>query len=111
MDRSIERVDDLTEVLAYYINTYGKPIPNSLKKGVADKLLGFDEYQLAKYNRDSAVKLKDLLCLVHPRAKSEEQNTMFKRLLEDKLETPRIRQFSKEHTCSNEQKNPICGII
>lgn len=88
MDKAIERVDDMTETLAYYINTYGKPIPNSMKKGIADKLLTFDEYQLAKYNRNNSVKLKDLLCLVHPKVKNEDQNNMFKRLLEDKLETP-----------------------
>jgi hypothetical protein len=88
MDKSIERVDDMTEILAYYISSYGKPIPNSMKKGIADKFLSFDEYQLAKYNRSSAIRLKDLLCLVHPKAKNEEQNEMFKRLLEDKLETP-----------------------
>lgn len=88
MDKAIERVDDMTETLAYYINTYGKPIPNSMKKGIADKLITFDEYQLAKYNRSNSIKLKDLLCLVHPKAKNEDQNNMFKRLLEDKLETP-----------------------
>ena len=88
LNQSVERVDDMTEVLSYYINNYGKPIPNSIKKGVADKLLTFDEYQLAKYNRDGAVKLKDLLCLVHPKAKNEEQNDIFKRLLEDRLQTP-----------------------
>lgn len=89
MNNCILRVDDMTEILAYYINKYGKPIPNSIKKGIGDKLLNFDEYQLAKYNRSSnAVKLKDLLCLVHPKAKDEEQNDMFKRLLEDKLKTP-----------------------
>jgi len=88
MDKSIERVDDLAEMTAYYINTYGKPIPNSMKKGIADKLLTFDEYQLAKYNRSGTVKLKDLVCLVHPKAVSEEQNQLFKRLLEDKLQIP-----------------------
>lgn len=30
---SVRRVDDMTEILAYYLATYGKPIPNSLKKG------------------------------------------------------------------------------
>lgn len=88
MNKSIERADDMTETIAYYINTYGKPIPNSMKKGIADRLLCFDEYQLAKYNRGGDIKLKDLLLLVHPKAKNEEQNNMFKRLLEDKLETP-----------------------
>lgn len=88
INQGIERVDDIAEMLAYYINTYGKPIPNSMKKGIADKLITFDEYQLAKYNRNGTVKLKDLLCLAHPKAMNEEQSGMFKRLLEDKLQTP-----------------------
>jgi 60 kDa SS-A/Ro ribonucleoprotein len=88
LNKIVERPDDMTEVLAYYINTYGKPIPNSIKKGFGDTLGKFDEYQLAKYNRDNAVKLKDILCLVHPKAKDEKQSDLWKRLLEDNLETP-----------------------
>jgi 60 kDa SS-A/Ro ribonucleoprotein len=88
INKIVERADDMTEILACYINTYGKPIPNSMKKGIADKLIDFDEYRLAKHNRKNELKLKDLVCLVHPKAKNEEQNTMFKRLLEDKLQTP-----------------------
>lgn len=41
MNNCIFRVDDMTEILAYYINKYGKPIPNSIKKGIGDKLLSF----------------------------------------------------------------------
>ena len=88
INKAMIRVDDMTETLSYYINTYGKPIPNSMNKGIGDKFLEFDEYQLAKYNRSGGVRLKDLLCLTHPKAKNEEQNHMFKRLLEDKLKTP-----------------------
>lgn len=88
LNKIIERPDDMSEILAYYINTYGKPIPNALKKGIADSITGFDEYQLAKYNRMGLIKLKDLLCLTHPRAKTPEQNDVFKRVLEGKLKTP-----------------------
>jgi len=55
LNKIIERPDDMTEVLAYYLNTYGKPIPNSIKKGLADSFGKFDEYQLAKYNRKNAI--------------------------------------------------------
>jgi len=58
------------------------------KKRPGRQLWQFDEYQLAKYNRKNAVKLKDILCLVHPKAKDEIQNDLWKRLLEDRLETP-----------------------
>ncbi|AEV67439.1 TROVE domain-containing protein [Acetivibrio clariflavus] len=87
LNKIIERPDDMTEVLAYYLNTYGKPIPNSVKKGLADSFGKFDEYQLAKYNRKNAIKLKDILCLAHPKAKDERQSDLWKRLLEDRLET------------------------
>jgi hypothetical protein len=85
----IERVDDMTEILSYTINTFGKPIPNSMKKGLSDAFVGLNEYQLQKYNGgNKEFKLKDLVCLIHPKPENSEQSDMFKRLLEDKLETP-----------------------
>ena len=82
------RPDDLTEILAYYLNTYGKPIPNSLKKGLADAFAYFNEYQLEKYNRKRDIKLKDILCLCHPKPVNSVQSDVWKRLLEDNLEVP-----------------------
>ena len=84
-----ERGDDLTEIMAFYLSTFGKPIPNSLKKGINDKLITFDEYTLAKYKGDSkSVKMRDLLCLCRPKPQTDEQRKLFKRCLEDTLQTP-----------------------
>ena len=56
----VQRPDDATEVAAYYLGRYGKPFPNSLKKGLALGLAKFDAYQLAKYRAENAtVKLVD----------------------------------------------------
>ena len=83
------RGDDITEIMACYLSMFGKPIPNALKKGVNDVLQGFDEYTLAKYKGEgNAVKMRDLLCLCRPTPKTKEQSEMWKRLLENKLETP-----------------------
>ena len=83
------RGDDVTEIMAFYLATFGKPIPNSLKKGVADVLTGFDEYTLAKYKgAGKAVKMRDLLCLCRPTPKDENQSALWKRVLENKLQTP-----------------------
>lgn len=84
------RGDDVTEIMACYINIFGKrPIPNALKKGIAEVMQGFDEYTLAKYKGEGkAVKMRDLLCLCRPAPKTKEQSDMWKRLLDDKLETP-----------------------
>ena len=66
-ERVVYRADDVLEILAYCMAVYGKPVPNALKKGLGQALAGFDEYQLAKYRRDSAeLKLVDAVNLVHP---------------------------------------------
>ena len=65
------RGDDVTEIMSFYLSTFGKPIPNSLKKGVNDVLLGFDEYTLAQYKGEGkSVKMRDLLCLCRPKPAS-----------------------------------------
>lgn len=65
--RVIYRPDDMLEILARYTQLYGKPIPNAVKKGFRERLLGFDEYQVAKYAKKRAVwSLHDVVNLVHP---------------------------------------------
>lgn len=83
------RGDDVTELMAFYLSTFGKPVPNSIKKGINDVLVGFDEYTLAKYKGDGkSVKMRDLLCLCRPRPETSEQEALWKRCLEGKLEVP-----------------------
>lgn len=83
------RGDDATEIMSFYLSEFGKPVPNSLKKGIADVLRGFDEYTLAKYKGDAkSVKMKDLLCICRPRPVDATQEALWKRCLEDKLATP-----------------------
>ena len=36
------RGDDVTEIMAFYLNTFGKPVPNSLKRGIGEVMRGFD---------------------------------------------------------------------
>lgn len=83
------RGDDATEIMACYLNLFGKPIPNALRKGIEDVLQGFDEYTLAKYKGEGkVVKMRDLLCLCRPAPKTTEQSEMWKRCLNNELETP-----------------------
>ena len=63
----VRRADDMTEILAYYLGKYGKPVPNSLKKGLARAIGRFDAYQLAKYKGGGkAISMVDVVNLVHP---------------------------------------------
>lgn len=93
--RIVQRADEITELLAYYIlankrNEQKKlnSLSKQLQKGLATAFNKFDEYQFAKYNRKAAVTLKDALFLVHPKAKDEAQQVLFNKIVKDELETP-----------------------
>lgn len=84
----IKRPDELAEFLALYWKDGRCPIANQVKKGLAKAFLKFDEYQLAKYNRDKDITLRDVMFLVHPKAQNKEQEDLFKRLINNELKTP-----------------------
>lgn len=94
--RVIQRADELTETLAYYElanqrvgQTKGlNKLSKQVQFGVAAAFNKFDEYQLAKYNRDGAIKLKDALFIVHPKAKDAAQQAIFNKIVKDELATP-----------------------
>lgn len=68
-DKIVYRPDDMSEILSYYMNAYkNKPIPNSLKKGLAKAFARFDEYSLSKYKGNGKeIKLVDIANIVHPK--------------------------------------------
>ncbi|KGO87571.1 ribonucleoprotein [Flavobacterium rivuli WB 3.3-2 = DSM 21788] len=91
----IQRADEITELLSYYqvanqrtgtkkLNSLSKQV----QKGLAASFNNFDEYQFAKYNRATDVKLRDALFLVHPKAKDEAQQTIFNKIAANTLATP-----------------------
>lgn len=84
----IQRPDELTEFLAIYWKDGKQPLSNQVKKGLAEAFKKFNEYSLAKYNRDGAVKLRDVLFLSHPKPNNQEQQDMWNRLAKNELKVP-----------------------
>lgn len=81
----VRRPDDITEIVAYYMQEYGKPLPNSLKKGLAKSFDKFDAYQLAKYRgKTNKISLIDVVNLVRPRP-SDKNSDALKALVNDEL--------------------------
>lgn len=69
MTAVVRRVDDMAEILAYYLSKYGKPIPNCIKQspGFRSAIGKFDAYQLGKWRSEGkALSLIDIVNLVHP---------------------------------------------
>lgn len=86
--RVIQRADEITEFLAIYWKDGRQPLSAQVKKGLAKAFTKFDAYQLAKYDRDGAVKLRDALFLVHAKPKAEEQAAAWKSLVGKSLASP-----------------------
>ena len=95
VSKVVNRADEIAELLAYYqfankrngskkLNKLSKQI----QKGLGEAFNKFDEYQFAKYNRNTEVKLKDALFLVHPSPKDEAQQELFNKIASDSLATP-----------------------
>lgn len=84
----IQRADELSEFVSLYWKDGKKPLTRGMKTGLAKAFTQFDEFQLARYNRDNAIKLRDVLFLCHARPLSPEQGDLWKRLIADELVTP-----------------------
>jgi hypothetical protein len=88
LERVIQRADELTEFLAIYWADGRQPLAAQVKKGLAKAFPKFSAYQLAKYNRDKAVKLRDVLFLCHAKPKDKAQGETWKKLVDGTLESP-----------------------
>ncbi|MBI1330073.1 MAG: TROVE domain-containing protein [Alphaproteobacteria bacterium] len=91
--RIIQRPDELTEFLAiYWADALGPmqqrkkhPVSAQAKKGLARALAKFDAYQLAKYDRDGPVRIRDVLFLTHAKPKDAAQDKVWKQLVDGTL--------------------------
>jgi hypothetical protein len=88
LDRVTQRADELGEFVALYWKARKEPLSAGVKRGLAAAFTKFDAYQLAKYNRESTVKLRDVLFLCHAKPKNAEQAALWKKLVENTLESP-----------------------
>lgn len=95
INKIVNRADEITELLAYYqiankrqgvkkLNRLSKQV----QKGLALAFNKFDEYQFAKYNRATEIKLRDALFLVHPKPKNEAQQLLFNKIAQNTLAIP-----------------------
>lgn len=92
--RVVQRADELTEFLSLYWKRFPakgrkqKGLTKQIKRGLALAFQKFDEYQLAKYDRAGAVRLRDALFLCHAKPRDEAQKALWGRLINNELTTP-----------------------
>jgi len=86
--RVIQRADELSEFLAVYWMNGRVPLSAQVKKGLAAAFGKFDEYALAKYDRNGPIRLRDVLFLCHAKPADQAQAVLWRRLIEGKLTSP-----------------------
>lgn len=88
IDGTIRRPDEMGELVALYWRDGRKMLPRQMRAGLGKAFTRFSEYQLAKYDRDGPVKLRDVLFMSHAKPKDEPQAALFKRIADRTLATP-----------------------
>lgn len=103
--RIVQRADELTELMAYQLTrnrAMPRPsrsgnnkrmdkqaaLPQMIKFGLAEAFPEFDAYEIAKYNRDRKVKMRDVMFMSHPKPGNKSQEVVFKKLADKVLESP-----------------------
>lgn len=85
---TIRRADELGELVALYWKDGKRPLSKQMKVGLAKAFAKFNEYALAKYDRDGPVKLRDVLFMTHVKPKDDAHASLLKRVAERQLVTP-----------------------
>lgn len=93
---TVLRADEITELLMCYqwrnpssgVKKLGK-LSRQIQKGLKESFNRFDEYQFAKYDRkNTEVRLRDALFLVHPKAKDAARQEIFDKIAAGTLQVP-----------------------
>ena len=118
VEKTVLRADEIMELLMCYQwrnpstdvrKKLGK-LSRQIQNGLQRAFNHFDEYQFAKYDRDNLeVKLRDALFLVHPKAKDEQQQALFDKIVNRQLDIPytwetELSALGQQHFDSDEHR-------
>lgn len=80
----LQRPDEPAEMLAYWMSRYGRNLPMALKRGVADAAQRlYNERAAVRYDgAERAMRMGDVIELVHPGPKDGRQSQLFHYLLD-----------------------------
>jgi hypothetical protein len=92
IDSALLRADEPAEVLAYFTSTYGRALPQPVKRGVADAAQRLYTQRAAlKYDGVSrAWRMADVLDMTHVRPRDAAQSALFRYLLDRRHDRPDV---------------------
>ena len=89
---TLTRADEPAELLGYWMNRYGRNVPSRVKRGISDALQRiYSERSLLRYDGgDRAWRFGDVIEFVHPKAKDDRQNDLFRFALDRRRHSPEV---------------------
>jgi hypothetical protein len=80
---ALQRADEPGEMIAYWTSQYGRPIPNSIRRGIGDAVTRlYTEYSTLKYDTAKAsIRFGDVLALCRPQPPADKA-VLFRHLVE-----------------------------
>jgi hypothetical protein len=89
IDNVIRRPDEMGELLSLYNKPKRQPLSHQLKKGLRQAFGRFNEYSLAKFDKNSAgYSIRDVMFMVRPKPATPEQEALYKRIADGTMATP-----------------------
>lgn len=61
---SVKRADDVLQIFAAYLAMFGKPMPNSLRRGLSDAIAKLTQWDIFRYKGNTHPNFKDVLKMV-----------------------------------------------
>ena len=107
LPKIITRADMLTDFMALYWADGKCPICNAAKKGLAEAFHNFNEYKFAKYDRDTEIKLRDVMFMVRPKPETPLEVELYKKIADRTLETPETWEVLLSLAHTNEEKAAV----
>lgn len=82
----LQRADEPAEFVAWWLANVGRTMPGGIQRGVADAVQRlYNEYTFSKYDSDrAAVRMGDVVDLVHPTPSSFNQSQLFKVMMDSR---------------------------
>lgn len=96
----MSRADEPLDVLALHVSRNGTSIPNCLQKSIEDAMHQWNEWQYAKWERDSREwRYRDLMNLVHPKPRDDERAAIFEKIVRGGLDAyPDVEELKQSDT-------------
>lgn len=93
IDAACQRADEPAEVIGYWLARHGRALPMAVKRGVARAVRRlYTERSALKYDAaDRAIRMGDVIELVHPKPRDAAQGALFRYLLDVRHHPDAIR--------------------